>query len=581
MKKTQVGGQAVMEGVMMRGAKGIATAVRTPKGDINIEFQNKAPITKRNKILALPIIRGFVSLIDSLMIGIGALNFSASFFEEEGETSKFEQWFLEKFKDKGEKIILVITLIISLSLSVGLFFLLPTAITSLFKGLGLGFIWLNIIEAIIRVGLFVLYVYLIAKLEDIERLFQYHGAEHKTIFCYENEEDLTVENVKKYSRLHPRCGTNFLFLVMIVSILVFSFTGWNSVWQRFLARILLLPLVSGITYEIIKWMGRSENKCARLFAMPGLKLQLLTTREPDDSQIEVAIASLKAAEGILETIDSLLKLGSKQLKEAQIESYLLDSQLLLAKTINKDKLYILTHREETVTKIQEKNYLKLIKLRKEKMPIKYILEECEFMGINLYIKPGVLIPRPDTEVLVEEVLDKLPKEQELKICDMCCGSGAIGIALSSIRKDIKVHCVDISDTAGEVTKRNISRLGLKDRVSFIKSDLFAALPEEKDYDAIVSNPPYIKKEVIPTLMEDVREYEPHLALDGGRDGLDFYRSITKESIKRLKPGAILAFEIGFDQEQEVCEILESHGFTGVKCYKDLAGNSRVVLGFMI
>lgn len=157
---------------------------------------------------------------------------------------------------------------------------------------------LNIIEGIIRVAIFLIYIYLISKIEDIKRVFEYHGAEHKTIFCYENGKELTPENAKKFGRLHPRCGTNFLFLVMIVSIIIFSLTGWSSLWKRILYRIILLPVVSGVTYEIIKWMGKSESKLSKILSYPGLMLQKLTTKEPDLSQIEVAIEALKAAEGI-------------------------------------------------------------------------------------------------------------------------------------------------------------------------------------------------------------------------------------------------------------------------------------------
>lgn len=579
MRNTQVGGQAVIEGVMMRGVKGTATAVRKPDGKIQVEFEKRLPITKKNKILSVPIIRGFASLIDSLMIGLKSLNFSASFYEEDDEPSKFEKWFNERFKEKGDNIILGFTLFISILLSVALFFLLPTALTSLFKKAGLGVLWLNLIEALIRIIIFLSYIYFIGRMEDINRVYEYHGAEHKTIFCYENEEELTVENVKKYPRLHPRCGTNFLFLVMIVSIVIFSFTGWESLWQRLLWRIVLLPLVSGVTFEIIKWMGKSQSKLAGIFAAPGLKLQLLTTREPDDSQIEVAIEALKSAEGIKETIGSLLDKGSKDLNNAGVESYLLDSQLLLGKVISREKIYLITHREEEIDRDHCEEYFELIEMRKKKMPIKYILEKCEFMGIDFFIKPGVLIPRPDTEILVEKVLECIEEDSQLSLCDVCCGSGAIGVSLAYYRNNIKVHCIDISEVAGEVTQRNIEKFALYPRVKFIKSDLLEeALINKESYDIIVSNPPYIREAVMDTLMEDVKNYEPHIALNGGIDGLDFYRKITMQSVNLLKKGGILAYEIGHDQREEVIKILKENGFSNIRSFTDLAGNSRVVMG---
>lgn len=307
-RRTSVGGQAVIEGVMMRGSKGVATAVRKSNGEIEIDFKEIVPLTKRNRLFSIPIIRGFVSLIDSLVLGIKTLSYSAAFFEddeEEEEPSKIDAWIEKKFKDKTDDIILAISLIISVALSVMLFFIIPTFLASVLKRVGIeNTLILNIFEGIIRVAIFLLYLYLISKMEDINRVFQYHGAEHKTIFCYENEEELTPENAKKQGRLHPRCGTNFMFLVMIVSILVFSLTGWNSIQERILYRIILLPVISGITYEIIRWMGKSDSTVSRFFAFPGLMLQKLTTREPDLEQLQVAIQSLKVAEG-LETVESI------------------------------------------------------------------------------------------------------------------------------------------------------------------------------------------------------------------------------------------------------------------------------------
>ncbi|MBE6066339.1 MAG: DUF1385 domain-containing protein [Clostridium lundense] len=295
-----VGGQAVIEGVMMRGSKGIATAVRKENGEIEVKLEKFVPYSKRNKLFNIPIIRGFVSLIESLIIGIKTLNYSASFFEEEEENkSTFDKWFENKFKEKSDSIIASISLVISLIFSVLLFFILPNLIASGFKLLRIeNTIMLNIIEGIIRVSIFLAYLYFIGKLEDIKRVFEYHGAEHKTIFCYEQDDELISEKAKKYPRFHPRCGTNFMFLVMIVSIILFSAVGWNSWWENMLWRIVLLPFVSGITYELIKWLGRSKSNLSGIIAYPGLMLQKLTTREPDLSQLEVAIKAIKAAEGI-------------------------------------------------------------------------------------------------------------------------------------------------------------------------------------------------------------------------------------------------------------------------------------------
>lgn len=322
-KKISVGGQAVIEGVMMRGSKGVATAIRKSNGDIEVEFDEIEPLTKKNKVFSLPIIRGFVTLIDSLIIGIKTLNYSASFIEEdeegEEEPSKFDKWMEEKFKGKATDIVMAISFIISMALSIFIFFIIPTFAANGFKRLNVNnTIALNILEGIIRVGIFLSYIYLISKMNDIKRVFEYHGAEHKTIFCYESGEELIPENAKKQGRLHPRCGTNFLFLVMIVSIILFSFTGWNSIWQRIFYRIILLPVVSGVTYEIIKWMGSNNNKCTKILSYPGLMLQKLTTREPNLEQLEVAIVSLKVAEGI-ETVESIKEKYNKKLEDEDMD----------------------------------------------------------------------------------------------------------------------------------------------------------------------------------------------------------------------------------------------------------------------
>ena len=299
-----VGGQAVIEGVMMRGSKGIATAVRLPDGSISVDFKDTLPLTKKYKVLGLPIIRGFVSLVDSMIVGVKTLNYSASFFEdEEEEPTGFDKWFSNVFKDKSTDVLLGISLMVSVVFSVLLFFILPTFVANFFnKAFSLNKVLLNIIEGVIRVLIFIGYIYFIGKMKDIQRVFQYHGAEHKTIFCYENDVELTPENAAKFGRLHPRCGTNFMFLVMIVSIILFSFTPWASLLQRTIYRIVLLPVISGVTYELIRWMGKSDSRLSKILSYPGLMLQKITTSEPDLSQLEVAIKSLKVAEGIDEPI---------------------------------------------------------------------------------------------------------------------------------------------------------------------------------------------------------------------------------------------------------------------------------------
>lgn len=297
---TSVGGQAVIEGVMMRGLNGIATAVRKSDGKIVVCREDSVPCNKKNKLFSLPIIRGFVGLLESMIIGIKTIDYSASFFEdEEVGSGKVDMWLNKIFKDRTDDIMLGLTIFISFFIAMLIFFLFPTFTANVFRKFNIeNVVLLNLIEGIIRVTIFLVYICIIGRMSDIRRLFEYHGAEHKTIFCYENEVELTPENAKKFGRLHPRCGTNFIFLVMIVSIVIFSFTGWEDIWERLIYRLVMFPLVSGITYELIKWLGKSRSGLSKILSYPGLMLQKLTTREPDYDQLEVAIAALKSAQGI-------------------------------------------------------------------------------------------------------------------------------------------------------------------------------------------------------------------------------------------------------------------------------------------
>ncbi|SNX53567.1 DUF1385 domain-containing protein [Thermoanaerobacterium sp. RBIITD] len=294
MKKTDIGGQAVIEGVMMRGHNSVATAIR--KGDEIIVKKDMAkPLTKKYKILSIPFIRGTIALIDSLIIGIKTLTYSAEMIEgEDEEPSKFDLFLKKMFGDKLDDIVMFFSVAVSLAISIVVFFIGPTYIAGFIKKYTENTILINFAEGVIRVGIFLLYLVLISHMKDIRRVFEYHGAEHKTIHCFEHEEALTVENARKYTTLHPRCGTNFLFIVMIVSIIVFSFLKWPTLYIRIISRVLLLPVVAGISYEVIKIAGHSDSKIIGALIYPGLLMQKLTTKEPDDSQLEVAIASLKS-----------------------------------------------------------------------------------------------------------------------------------------------------------------------------------------------------------------------------------------------------------------------------------------------
>lgn len=295
--KTSIGGQAVLEGVMMRGPHELATAVRKSDGEIVID-KKPVKVSSKNLLSKIPIVRGVINFISSMVTGVKCLMFSAEFYDVEGEEgyepSKFEKWLDDKFGDKIKDIAIYFAVVVSLVMGIGLFMLLPTVLVGLVSDFIDNHVLLNLTEGVVRMTIFLVYLALVSKMKDIQRVFEYHGAEHKTIAAYEHGEELTPENAAKYSRLHPRCGTSFLLIVMVISIIFFSFLEWDNVVTRVLLRLLLLPVVAGVSYEIIKFAGRSKNKCVAVLTKPGLWLQKLTTREPDESQLEVAIAAIKA-----------------------------------------------------------------------------------------------------------------------------------------------------------------------------------------------------------------------------------------------------------------------------------------------
>ena len=280
-KKLNVGGQAVIEGVMMRGPGKIAVAVRQPNGQIVVELKPAGSIADKSPILRKPMLRGVVSLFESLAYGMKALSFSAQVSGDDEESLDSKD--------------MALTMVVSVALAIGLFIVLPTWTMKFLHSSTSNSVILNLAEGCLRMAIFLAYLGGISTMPDIQRVFQYHGAEHKTIYTYENDLPLEVANVRGFSTLHPRCGTNFLMIVMIISIFIFAFLGWPGIIARIVSRVLLMPVIAGVSYEIIRYAGKHiEEPWVRRAIWPGLCLQRLTTREPDDSQIEVAIASLKA-----------------------------------------------------------------------------------------------------------------------------------------------------------------------------------------------------------------------------------------------------------------------------------------------
>lgn len=311
MKKVNIGGQAVLEGVMMKGPDSYALAVRKPDKEIEVKVTPYRSIGEKHKGLSIPIIRGVVNFIESLYIGMKTLMDSSEYFVEEDEAAagkkaenkasdekkSEKESGKESEKSSSDTAYLIGTLVVSIAIAVGIFMLLPAFVTSfLYKVTNNNFV-VNLAEGLLRLAIFLGYVAAISLMKDIKRTFMYHGAEHKTINCMEAGLDLTVENVRKSSRFHKRCGTSFVFIVMFISIFVFMFVSTDVLWLRLLSRILLIPLIAGISYEFIRYAGRHTNACSNVLSAPGLWVQRLTTREPDDSMIEVAI---KSVEGVID-----------------------------------------------------------------------------------------------------------------------------------------------------------------------------------------------------------------------------------------------------------------------------------------
>ena len=310
----RIGGQAVIEGVMMKNMDRYAVSVRKPNGKIETKVEECVSFAEKHPLFQLPVFRGMANFLESMVIGMKTLNYSASFYEDEEEQteSRTEQLLEKILGEKAEKIIMGIVLVFSLAISIGLFMILPYIASEALGKLIRNEYVILFMEGIIRIAIFLGYIVLISRMEDIKRVFMYHGAEHKTINCLEAGVPLTPENVDNFSRLHKRCGTSFIFIVMIISMVFFFFIRVDPIWLRIVLRLLFLPLVAGVSYEFIRLAGSSDHPLVQIFSKPGLALQKLTTKEPDHSMIEVAIASVEGVFDWREYLDSLNKGEQKE-----------------------------------------------------------------------------------------------------------------------------------------------------------------------------------------------------------------------------------------------------------------------------
>lgn len=561
---SSIGGQAVLEGVMMRGKSSIATAVRNPEGKIVVESSRFVPLTEKSKIYKIPIVRGVVSFVSSMVLGVKTLNRSSEVYGgmDAEEPSKMEKWLAKKFNVDIMSVLIFISLIIGLGLAVGLFVILPHLATEgiirLFN-LKANSIVVNLIAGAVRIFIFVIYILLIGKMKDIKRLFMYHGAEHKVISCYENRLEMTVENAQKMTTVHDRCGTTFMFIIMTVSIIFFSFDVFSqNVWQRILIRIAFIPLVAGISYELLKLFAKYDNIVTRILKYPGLLLQKLTTNEPEDAMVEV---SLKAFMTVMEleenpeketesfvtfsTVEKAVKELTETIKDTN-EAELILMHILGCTT--KSQLYD----GRRVSSIDKQKSQKIAKQRMEKRPLQYLLGTAPFYGYDFVVDQRVLIPRFDTENLVKAAIEIGNKLKNPKIVDLMTGSGAIAVA---IKKNVEctMTATDISIEALEVAQQNAKQN--ESEIEFLNGSLFVPIKDRK-FDIIVSNPPYIPSRSISSLDSEVKDYEPMLALDGGIDGLDFYKDIAENAHNYLEDNGYLVLEVGINQADVVKKMLE-------------------------
>jgi release factor-specific protein-(glutamine-N5) methyltransferase len=578
---TYVGGQAVMEGIMMRGKRSMATAVRDPDGKIQIESERITPPEEQPKFKRLPFIRGIVSFVNSLIVGNRVLMRSADVaLPEEEMTTKAEKWLVEKHKIDLNAMLDVVATALGIILALVIFIWLPQFITGLIglekNAPGLQGLWFNLAEGGVRMLIFILYIVIIGGIPSLRRVYMCHGAEHKTITCYEEGKELTVENVRGCSRVHDRCGTTFLFLVMLVSILVFSLANviavkwiytdidWVNSAIRIGFKLLLLPVVAGVSYELLRALAKSDNKWLIIFKAPGLLLQRLTTREPEDGMIECAIAAFNMvlamdedptiAERTFATAGKLtdLLLNTKtRFKNHAIEED--EAEWIFAIKLSIPKSAVAT--EERILKTsQVKEILAIVDERLTGRPLWYIIGDTSFCGYTIKVDERVLIPRSETEELAMLVVNAA--EEGDKILDLCTGSGALAIAIDKeLEKDgrrVEVTAADISSDALELAQTNAILNGA--HIRFVESDMFTRLRER--YNIIVCNPPYIPSATIETLQREVKDFEPRKALDGGEDGLDFYRIIAENVNKNLARGGTLIMEVGEGQAQEVVKLFK-------------------------
>ena len=584
-----------MEGVMMRGAVSTAVCCRDEKGELTV-YTERNPARKK-WYYKVPVVRGVCSFFLSLASGVNYIGKSAEVFAGDDEDAKL---------GKGGMFLAVA---LALVLAVALFIVIPGALNWLIIDIALGLdkkldastyvLVMSLFKGVIKVLVLVFYLFLTSRLKSIRRTYMYHGAEHRTINCYEHGLPLTVENVQKCSTRHARCGTTFLFYTVFLSVIIMAFVTWLLTLAglstenlqlavgegagRILYNLIIMgvglccvPLIAGLSYELLKFVAKMpENAFFMIFKAPGFALQALTTKKPDDGMAEAAIIAFEKvlemdADPAVPAVDfyeMTMRDAHKYVAQKYAEAGIDDASeidWMLCSVLGVGRME-LAH----VAKLDRKQ-AELLKVRAAERasgkPLDYVTGESDFYGIKLKVNEDVHLPRMETETVALEAVKLIKEKGYATALDLMTGSGCIA-ALLLAGTDARVTASDISEKALDVARENLGG-----RATLVRSDVFSDI--DGTFDIIVSNPPYIRSADIDGLQREVT-CQPRISLDGGEDGLTFYRKIAERAAEKLNDGGALVLETGHDQAAEVTALLE-RDFKEIKCVKDLSGSDRVI-----
>ena len=591
-----IGGQALLEGVMMRGKTSSAICCRDEKGELVVYTERTSE--RKKWYHRWPIIRGITSFLFSLVGGVKYIWKSAEIYAGDDEDMKL---------GKGAMIFSVLLAVI---LAIGLFIFLPTLAFYLIFDLAINLsekvdpnvyiLIMSLFKGVMKVIILVFYLFLTSRLKDIRRTYMYHGAEHRTINCFEHNLPLTVENVQSCSTRHARCGTTFMFYTVMISVFVMALITWilallgvttlsvqavvnseglGKVLYNLICMgvgLLSLPFIAGVSYELLRLIAKApDNWFFRIFKAPGFALQALTTKIPDDDQAETAIVAFKKvmemdADESIPTLDfyemtmtDARAFIEKKYAEAGVDDPSEPDWLLV--NVLGVKRNQLVHVKK-LTKEQALDLKAKVEKRVQGLPLDYVTGKSDFLGYEINVDERVHLPRMETEVTALEGIMLVKNNEYKTVLDLMTGSGCIARAFAE-RTIAEVSASDVSDDALEVARTN-----LPEAVTLIKSDVFGNISQK--YDLIISNPPYIKSSEIDGLQKEVT-CQPRISLDGGEDGLDVYRKIIASAPDYINDGGALVLEIGHTQAEEVCALL-AEKFCSIKTIKDLSGSDRVI-----